>query len=63
MYFFVKSGNSQIFYIVKIMVFSKFLQEIYFYLIVPSLYLIRGKSKIFIHSFIGLFHASPNEWL
>ena len=55
MYFFVKSENLQIFYIVKIMVFSKFPQEIYFHLIVPSLYLIRGKSKIFIHSFIHWF--------
>ena len=53
MYFFVKSRNPQIFYVIKIMIFSKFSGKIYFYLIVASLYLIRSKLKIFIHSFIS----------
>ena len=37
------------------MTFSKFAQEIYFYLLVASFDLIRSKSKVFIHS----FHALP----
>ena len=37
MYFLVKSQNSQFFYIIKIMTFSKFAQKMYFYLIVASL--------------------------
>ena len=49
-YILVKSRNSQIFYITNIMTFSKFAQEIYFYLLVASLSLIRSKSDIFIHS-------------
>ena len=52
-YVLVKSRNSQIIYIINIMTFSKFAQEIYFYLIVASFYLIRSKLKIFIHSFIS----------
>ena len=56
MYFLVKSRNSEIFYITNIMSFSKFAQKICFYLLVASLYLIRSKSKIFIHS----FHAGPH---
>ena len=51
MFFFVKSRNSQIFDIIKIMLLSKFAQKIYFYLIVASLYLIRSTLKMFIHSF------------
>ena len=39
------------------MTFSKFAQEIYFYLLVASLYLIQSKSKIFIHSFIHFMPA------
>ena len=35
------------------MSFSKFAQEIYFYLLVVSLYLIQSKLKIFINSFIS----------
>ena len=58
----VKSLNPQIFYIINIMNFSKFTQEIYFYLLVASLYLIRSKSKIFIHSFISCRLPCPNEW-
>ena len=61
-YFLVKSRNSQIFYITNIMTFSKFAQKIYFYLLVASLYLIRSKSKIFIHSFISCRLPCPNEW-
>ena len=61
-YFLVKSRNSQIFYITNIMTFSKFAQEIYFYLLVASLYLIRSKLKIFIHSFILCRLPCPNEW-
>ena len=44
------------------MTFSKFAQKIYFYLLVASLYLIRSKSKIFIHSFISCRLPCPNEW-
>ena len=40
MCFFVKSRNSQIFYAIRIMIFSTFAQNKYFYLIVASLYLI-----------------------
>ena len=47
---------------IKIMIFSKFSQKIYFYLIVASLYLIRSKLKIFIHSFILCRLPCPNEW-
>ena len=60
-YLLVKSGNPQIFYIINIMNFSKFTQKIYFYLLVASLYLIRSKSKIFIHSFISCRLPCPNE--
>ena len=50
MYFLVKSQNSQIFYITNIMTFSKFAQEIYFYLLVASLYLIQVNQRFsFIH--------------
>ena len=41
-YFLVKNQNSQIFYITNIMTHSQFSQEIYFYLLVASLYLIRS---------------------
>ena len=58
MYLLVKSRNSQIFYIINIMNFSKFAQEIYFYLLIASLDLIRKKLKSLIHSFI----SCPNEW-
>ena len=61
-YWLVKSRNPQIFHIINIMNFSKFAQEIYFYLLVASLYLIRSKSKIFIHSFISCRLPCPNEW-
>ena len=61
MYFFVKSWNSQIFYIIKIMIFSKFAQKIYFYLIVASLYIIRSKLKMFIHSLMNDFKSSSPE--
>ena len=61
MYFFVMSQNSQFFYIIKIMTFNKFAQKMYFYLIVASLYLIRSKLKIFIHSFISCRLPCPNE--
>ena len=54
----VKSLNPQIFYIINIMNFSKFTQEIYFYLLVASLYLIRSKLNSLLHSFI----SCPNEW-
>ena len=40
MCFFVKSRNSQIFYAIRIMIFGTFAQNMYFYLIVASLYLI-----------------------
>ena len=49
----VKIRNSGIFYIINIMNFSKFAQEINFYLLVGSLHLIHSKLKIFIHSFIS----------
>ena len=63
MYFFVKSRNPQIFYIIKIIfIFSKFAQKICFYLIVASLYLIRSKLKMFIHSFISCRLPYPNEF-
>ena len=63
MYFFVKSQNSQILYIIKIIfIFSKFAQKICFCLIVASLYLIRSKLKIFIHSFISCRLPCPNEF-
>ena len=58
-YLFVKSQNSQIFYIINIMNFSKFAQEIYSYWLVASSYLIPSKSKIFIHS---SWLPCPNEW-
>ena len=59
--FLVKSRNTQIlFYFANIMTFSKFAQEIYFYLLVASLYLSQSKSKIFIHSFIHSFHAGSH---
>ena len=61
-YFLVKSLNSQIFYITNIMTFSKFAQEIYFYLLVASLYLIRSKSEIFIHPFHAAYHALMNDF-
>ena len=57
-YLLVKSRNSQIFYIISIMDFSKFAQEIYFYLIVTILYLIQSKLKIFIRSFVHFKPAS-----
>ena len=57
-YLLVKSRNPQIFYIINIMNFSKFTQEIYFYLLVASFYLIQSKVKIFIHSFIHFMPAS-----
>ena len=38
--------------------FSKFAQEMYFYLLVASLYLIRSKLNSLLHSFI----SCPNEW-
>ena len=58
-YWLVKSQNFQIFYI---MTFSKFAQEIYFYLLVASLYLFGSKSNIFIHSFISCWLPCLNEW-
>ena len=61
-YVLVKSWNSQIIYIINIMTFSKFAQEIYFYLLVASLYLIRSKSKIFIHPFHAGSHALMNDF-
>ena len=54
MFFLVKSRNSQIFYIINILTFSKFA---HFYLLVASLYLIRSKLKI---SFIYSFHAGSH---
>ena len=60
-YFLVKRRNSQIFYITDIMNFSKFAQEICFYLLIVSLYLIQSKLKIFIHSFISSRLPHPNE--
>ena len=57
----VKSLNPQIFYIINIMNFSKFTQEIYIYLLVASLYLIQTELKIFIHSFISSQLPRPNE--
>ena len=60
MFFFVKSRNSQIFDIIKIMLLSKFAQKIYFYLIVASLYLIRSTLKMFIHSFISCWLLMNN---
>ena len=59
----VKSRNSQIFYIINIMDFSKIAQEIYFYLLVAILYFIQSKLKVFIHSFISSRLPCPNEWL
>ena len=61
-YFPVKSRNSQIFYITNIITFSKFAQEMYFYLLVASLHVIQIKSKILIHSSISCRLACPNEW-
>ena len=62
-YWLVKSRNPQIFHIINIMNFSKFAQEIYFYLLVASsLYLIQSKLMIFIHSFISSRLPCPNEW-
>ena len=60
-YILVKSRNSQIFYITNIMTFSKFAQEINFYLLVASLYLIQDKSNIFIYSFHAVSHALMND--
>ena len=34
----------------------------YFYLLLASFYIIRSKSKIFIHSFISCWFPCPNEW-
>ena len=61
-YLFVKSRNSQIFYIINIKNFSNFTQEIYFTCYLPSLYLIQSKLKIFIHSFLSSRLPCPNEW-
>ena len=66
-YFLAMSRNSQIFFITNIMTFRKFAQEIYFYWLVASLYLInhsRSKSKIFSHSFIScrLPHVLMNDF-
>ena len=61
-YLLVKSRNPQILYIINIMNFSKFVQKIYFYLLVASLYPIQSKLKIFIHSIISSQFACPNEW-
>ena len=57
-----KKSKFKIFYIINIMTFSKFAQEIYFYLLVASLYLIRSKSKIFIHPFHAGSHALMNDF-
>ena len=59
-YILLKSRNFQIFYIINIMNFNKFAQEIY--LLLASLYLIQNKLKIFIHSFISGRLSCPNEW-
>ena len=61
-YFLVKNRNSEIFFSPNIMTFDKLAQKMYFYLLVASLYLIRSKSKIFIHSFISCRLPCPNEW-
>ena len=61
-YFLVKNRNSEIFFSPNIMTFDKFAEKMYFYLLVASLYLIRSKSKIFIHSFISCRLPCPNEW-
>ena len=54
----VKSPNSQIFYIINIVNFNKFVQELHLYLLVASFYLSQSKLKSLIHSFI----SCPNEW-
>ena len=56
------SRNSQMFYIINIISFSKFAQEIYFYLQDVSLYFIQSELTIFIHSFISSRIPCPNEW-
>ena len=61
MYFLVKSQNSRISYIINIMTFSKFDQEIYFYLLVASLHLIRSKLKIFIHWFTSCWFPCHDD--
>ena len=62
-YLLVKSRSSQIIYIINIMAFSKLAQEIYFYLIVASFYLIRRKLRfLFIHSFHPSSHALMNDF-
>ena len=60
-YLFVKIRNSQIFYVINIMDFSKFAQEIYFYLLVAILYLFQSKLNIFVHLFISSRLLCPNN--
>ena len=59
-YILLKSRNFQIFYIINIMNFNKFVQEIY--LLFASLYLIQNRLKFFIHSFISGRLSCLNEW-
>ena len=54
-------NNPQIFYIISIMNFSKFAQEIYFYLLVARLYLVRKKLKSLIHWLIS-FQLNDFKW-
>ena len=61
MYFLVNGQNFQIFYIINIMTFSKFAQEIYFYFLVANLCLIRSILNVFIHSFISCRLPYPDE--
>ena len=44
------------------MIVRKFAQEIYFYLLVASLHLVRSKSKIFIYLFHASSHALVNDF-
>ena len=57
-----KGRSSQSFYIINIMNFSKYAQEIYFYLLVVSLYSIQNKLKIFIHLLISSRLPRSNKW-
>ena len=58
----IKSWNSQIFYTLSIMTFTRFAQEIYFYLLLASFCLIWSKLKIFIHSFHVGSHTLMNDF-
>ena len=52
---FHSSKSHERIFLLRVEILSKIAQNIYFYLLVASLYLIQSKLEIFIHSFIHSF--------